>query len=927
MLNFYAQKNAIDIKMSLDTIENTLHIQQHTRFYNTSTKKINSVFFHNWANSFKNNHTPLAKRFINDFKNKFHFSKQKDRGHTNIHNITVNNTPVKSKELTNQPDVLKITLPKILLPNESVLIATNYTVKLPNAKFTGYGKTRNGYHMRYWYLAPAVHQHNEWQIMSNLNIDDLFENITDFKIDFNVPKNYNVESNLYQYKTDKDSVTNFYLIGKNKKDIIININKSKRFKSFQTKNTEIKTDIFNHKIDYPTTQKIIQREVAFIEKLIGKHPHVALFIDANTVNKNSLKELYGLPDWLKPYPENFKWELRFFKALTTKYIDDILLLNKRTDHWLNDGIQTFLMIEYLKTYYADVKILGKYSKIWFFRNYNLAQLTQMDKYPFIYQLRARRFLDQPLTMRLDSLTKLNRKVVGKYKAGLGLKYLQDFLGDTILKKSIQEFYQKQQLKITDSKTFATILKSKTDKNLDWFFGDFIKTNKKIDYKITNVKRTNNNDSIEVTIKNKRDITTPVSLYGIHNKEVKFKTWLPHIDSVKTIKIKNNNFDRLAINYQQTYPEYNSLNNFRSVKKSLLNKPVQLRFFRDIENPYYHQIFYEPNVDYNLYDGISLGSNFNNKYIIKHNYQFSITPNYAFRSESLTGRLSTSYNQFLDKSKTLQRINFGFSGSFSHYDEDLSYTTFTPSINIQFRKKGLRDLKTKSLSAKLIHINRELSNDETQNEDDKYSVLKLSYRYNNPNIIQSLNYNINTEIASNFSKIYTDIRYTKFLSEKRRFNVRFFGGLFLSNTTNDNFFNFNINRGSDYLFELDLLGRSETTGIYSQEYIAHNGGFKAFFNQDSFANQFIATTNASYGIWKWLEIYNGVGVLKSNHKKARFFYENGIRLNFVPNFFEIYLPVYTNENFFINKQNYASNIRFVVTTDIRRIYNFFRRDFF
>ena len=119
-------------------------------------------------------------------------------------------------------------------------------------------------------------------------------------------------------------------------------------------------------------------------------------------------------------------------------------------------------------------------------------------------------------------------------------------------KVLKEFYYTHKLKLTTSNSFAKVLASKTTKNLDWFFNDYIQTNKKIDYKIKDINPTVNNDSLEVTILNKRNITVPVALYGVEKKEIKLKKWITNIDSIKTIKIKNNNFDRLALNYEQTY---------------------------------------------------------------------------------------------------------------------------------------------------------------------------------------------------------------------------------------------------------------------------------------------------------------------------------------------------------------------------------------
>ncbi len=208
------------------------------------------------------------------------------------------------------------------------------------------------------------------------------------------------------------------------------------------------------------------------------------------------------------------------------------MLNQRNDYWLTDGLQTFLMMKYIKKYYPDVTILGKYSKYWPLRTYNISKLKQNDKYAFVYQFSARKFYDQALTTPSDSLSNFNRKIVSKYKAGLGLLYLQDFIGGDTLKNSLKEFYAKNQLKLSNSNNFKSILQKNTSKDLQWFFNDYIKTDKKIDYKITKIKKSKSNDSLEVTIKNKRNFSSPIALYGIQKKEIKFKKWITGTDSTK-----------------------------------------------------------------------------------------------------------------------------------------------------------------------------------------------------------------------------------------------------------------------------------------------------------------------------------------------------------------------------------------------------------
>ncbi len=920
--SLWAQTNAITINAELDTVTHSLKIQQQTIYINKTGSPLTSIYLHNWANSFKDNNTPLGKRFINDYKKDFYFSDKKDRGYSKIYNITLNKQPTSFSNVKNKPDVVKVTLNKPLSNKDSVLITATYKVKIPNAKFTGYGWRKKGYHLRFWYMTPVVFN-KKWEIMSNLNMDDLYEDVNNFEINLKIPKSYYLESNLYQYKYENDKTNRFYLVGSKKKDIILNIHQEKIFKSFLTNYTEIKTDILHKKIPFKEAHKIVNKQVNFIEEYIGKHPHVEVLVDGTTVNKNSLKELYGLPDWLKPYPKNFRWEMRFFQALTSKYLHDVLLLNPRKDYWLADGIQTFLMIEYINKYHKDVTLLGKYSDYWGIRNYNISKLKQNDKYLFFYQLSARKFYDQPLNTNAAALSNFNRKVINKYKAGLGLQYLQDYLGDSILKKSLREFYAVSKLRTIKSTLFDSIITNNTHKNLDWFFNDYIKTTKKIDYKITKVKTSDNNDSINVTIKNKRDIAAPVALYGVSKKNIVFKKWIDGTDSTKTITLKKGNYQKLALNYEQIYPEFNSFDNFRNINNTLINKPLQFRLLKDVENPYYNQIFFKPDIDYNLYDGVLLGVNLNNRHIIDRNFMISLTPYYGTKSNNFTGGFSLRYNHYFDN-HTIYRIAYGVSGSNFDYAPNLGYNTFSPYINVSFRRNSLRDVGFKYLLNRVIYVNKDTPIGEPTRESDKYTIANFRFVYSKPDVIKSTQYALNVELGNNFTKLSGDYRYREFFDDNRSFDLRLFGGFFINNNSNGDYFSFGLNRGTDYLFEQNLFGRSEETGIFSQQFVIADGGFKSFFKTPSFANQFILSGNSSVSIWNWVEFYNDAAILKSNNTSMRYYYENGIRLNFIPEIFEFYLPIYTNEGWQISEPRYPAKVRFIISTSLDRIYNFIRR---
>jgi hypothetical protein len=83
-------------------------------------------------------------------------------------------------------------------------------------------------------------------------------------------------------------------------------------------------------------------------------------------------------------------------------------------------------------------------------------------------------------------------------------------------------------------------------------------------------------------------------------------------------------------------------------------------------------------------------------------------------------------------------------------------------------------------------------------------------------------------------------------------------------------------------------------------------------------------NSSIGLWRWVEFYNDVAFLKNKNHPIFFGYNNGIRLNFVHNIFEIYFPLYSNNGWEISQSAYPQKIRFTLTANVKSIYNFFRR---
>ncbi|MDO9274519.1 MAG: aminopeptidase [Lutibacter sp.] len=919
--NAYSQTNSTTILAVLNAQTNVLKIQQEIIFYNKSDSILNAVYFHNWANAYKDKNTPLANRFIENYSKSFHFAQEKHRGHSKINSFSVNYDLVTWEITDKNPDILKINLKEALKSQDSIKIIATYSVKIPSDKFTNYGANKTSYNLRYWYLIPAVFD-EKWQLQNNLDMDDLYVDFTNYFINIKVPKDYEVNSDLKTYLDSLPNFNSYRLVGKNRQDIALNITKENDFIAYKSSPVTVVTNMDTKKLEPALKTEIINRELTFIQSYLGAYPQAKLFINKIDYEKNPVYGFNQLPSFLKPFSDTFEWDIQLFKILSRKYIDNVFLFNQREDAWLADGLQTYLMIKYVEKYYPEVKAIGDISKLWGIKNFNLAKIDFNDKYAFVYQFAARKNLDQPLTSHSDSLSNFNRKIVNKYKAGLGIRYLENYLGEATISNAIKDFSKKYAGKNPSSDKFLNLINS--PKDIAWFKTDYLNTGKKVDYTIKKIVK--KNDSLEVSILNKRNFTAPIELYGIQNKEVKFKKWLVGIDSLAIVTIPANSLEQLSLNHEFYLPEYNLRNNWKDIDKKLFNRPVQLKFMKDIENPYYNQIFYTPEARYNFYDGLVLGLSVSNKTLLNKSFQYKMTPSFGTKSNSFSGTFSLLY-EYLPENKKINRFFAGISGSSFQYAKDLSYSTFSPFALLEFKRKSFRDVSSSAVSTSYIMVDREKSPMQAQHiETNKYNIFNLSYGYSKPNIIDDLRFSGGLQIANKFSKISATGHYRLLTDTNRQFDFRIFAGAFLSNKTETDFFSFALDRPTDYLFQYDYLGRSETTGILSQQIIINEGGFKSKL-PTAYANQWLTTINTSVGLWRWFEAYSDVGFVKNKNEKIYFAHENGFRLNFIQDILEVYFPFHSNLGWEISQPSYSSKIRFVLIINPKKIYNFAKRGFY
>lgn len=915
--NLIAQNN-ITVNAKFHPDKKSIAISQSITITNTTSKTLDSIYLYDWNNSYSSRGTELAKRFAEEYSGKLHFSKDEDKGYTDISSIKSEAKNVDYKRI--QPDIIAIGMDDKLHPNDNITLQLNYTIKLPSDKFTRFGITgKNNVKLKEWFIIPAKLT-DDWIYYSNKDLNDLYFPNCNINLTITTPTTHTIASDLDVASSIKtDSTRTVQFIGKNRINTETHFSINHNFNELSTDKFTYVSNIDDDGIDLAIKAVIHDKIAFFLNDNLGAYPHEKILLSEASYKRNPVYGLNQLPSFIRPFPDGFQYEMKILKATISKYVKNTINTNPRYDYWVNDAIESYLMIKYVDENYPNMKILGSLSKILGIRSYELAKKTFNDQYYYFNLYTARKNLDQKLSSSKDDLLKYNANISNKNKAGVGLLYLEDYLEEDVVATAIKEFYTAQNLKTCTSSSFINYLQTKTNKDISWFLSDYVNSNYKIDYVITDV--TENGNKLTVNIKNKETTATPVSIYQLIDGKIISKHYTDGFTGHKTVDIPNNKPDKIIINYEGIIPEYNLRNNTKTVKPHLFNKPLKFSFIQDAEASNYNQIFYVPEMGYNLYDGLSLGLTLTNKTLLPKAFTYKIKPLYGLNSQQIVGSVSTNYTKFY-KNRDLFSTVYGVSYREYHYTENLKYQKFNPYVIFNFKNKtDLRDNAHTYVIARSVTVEKE-KNEQIIDDDPNYNVFNFKFSTSDRNLINYNAFKTDLQFSKNFGKISANYEYRKIFSNNRQLNFRAFVGAFLYNKTNSDFFSFALDRPSDYLFDYNYYGRSESTGIYSQQIIIADGGFKSKL-ETPFANDWMMTINTGTTLWKYILAYGDVGILQNNNS-PEFVYDSGVHLNLVPDYFELYFPVYSNLGWEVGQSRYTDKIRFKITLTPKILIGLFTR---
>lgn len=934
ILKLASQPVSYYYKLRFDESSQTLNGNVSMELTNPGTTPLDKIVLHLPPRSLEYKKSYLQKELI-EFQNvDAHFAKADDLGWIKTSKISAGKD---STELCSKCEFAAIPLAEALQPSETITVEFDFEIKLGSHEFNGNGFDGKVYRIVDWLPKVAPFDSTGYYTYPLSFQWDMFPQDAKYAVDLTLSNRFLVASNS-ELKTDSEQQQLDYI--KSHSFTPHYGNDSIKTLHFEHTGTNLQFFISRYFFVFPLEKSTLyftsaESDLPAISNYV--HKQVSEFYYSEIGQPLDDYDLLILEDKVGEYQSDHLLTLDLPKD-TFRFANELahargemlfryqMAPNGIKDLWIARGIPYFYKYQFINELYSNEKWLP-YSNSFVGRFFALDAFDYSYQNQFLYLYLARQGLDQSMATPADSLSRLNYEAIAQAKTYMALSHLRGYVSEKTFKRSMKRFVDQQ---TAEPVALHNAFDYYHNQPVDWFFNTWVPS--PLEYNYT-LKKTDYCPTISTaTVKNNGELSIPYSLTGIKDGKPVLTEWHDGHDGKKSVQMFHQEYDKVVLNYHQSVPEYNQKDN--TYYNRLLFprlEPLRLQFYYSFEDPNRSQLFWTPTVSYNAYDKLLLGVSLDNSSLVQKPFEYLIGPDFSTGTGKLTGYTSFKYHFIPEQSRVFHQISTGIYMRYYHYDQNLSYFRFSPAVNFYFKKPYPRSTLLQQLKVRLVHLNRELPNnfDQPANEvgNSSFTVFNANYRYQETDILHPYLLQADFLLGDQFSRLGLEADVRWMLPNKkwlmwRSYAAGFFFNQFYDQGVTNSYYSIGLSGTKDFMFDLPFFGRSDETGIWSQQFFVTEGGFKSSTNV--FADQWMLSTNLVIPIWKYFGVYGDAG-FSDNFNKL--YYDAGFRVAFITDFAEIYFPMINQGVFVPGESNYLSRVRFILDIDQSNIINRLRRGYY
>ncbi len=487
---YWQQQVNYDITVELNDAEHTITGYEQIEYFNNSPDTLKFIWFHLWANAYKNDKTAFSDQLLENGSIDFYFSNNEKHGYINRLDFKVNGSVVRMEDHPQHQDIIRIILTSPLAPGANCKIETPFHVKLPYNISRG-GHKGQAYQITQWYPKAAVYDKKGWHEMPYLDQGEFYSDFGNYKVQVTLPAEYKIaatgeelpgsnagtnvlKQSLKTYSYQQNDVIDFaWFADKNfivKKDTlalpsgrVINV----AAYSLPVKGKE---DYWKHAVKY------IKKTVLSRSNFIGEYPY-------NTVTavQGEFKYTGGMEYPTITLISGAKTERAMESVIEHEvghnWLQAIIATNERDHPWMDEGIDNYYKSRYPYEPVPTVVTKKGHKAFW-------KERMPADENKFLLQYLTSEKIDQPIATSSEKFSAPNYAAVAYYKASLWMQELEMILGRHLFDSCMHKYYRRWQFKHPYPEDLKKVFEEVSRKDLSVPFSwlDFNKKGKYINVK-------------------------------------------------------------------------------------------------------------------------------------------------------------------------------------------------------------------------------------------------------------------------------------------------------------------------------------------------------------------------------------------------------------------------------------------------------------
>lgn len=480
---YFQQRVDYHIKVKLNNDLNRLEATQKLIYFNNSPDTLTFLYFHLYLNKF--NEEPTSSRKY---------------GYQEI--ITIKTPDENEISYHIERTVMRVELPELLAPADSVEINIRFNALLPEAadRLGYYG---DHYDVGNWYPVPAVYDVYGWHADQHYDAE-FYQEWADYIVEITVPEGfivgasgellnqealpdsieYEKRKNIYDYNQHGDWVTYRYQ-AKNVHDFAWTADPAFIYREAEVDGIKLIFLILPYRIDDWSSQlEIAADALRLFQDKIGPYPYNTLTIVDGYITAGGIEypQLVIINDMIY---DASSLSATIIHEIAHQWFYGIIANNQTSYGWMDEGFTTFFenfamdRLNIFEMIYqtSPPGFWGKHFGYWY-------DMSRSDLLVYLRYIRSGR--EEPINLHFDRF--LYDPFIPYYqKMGLVISQLQLVMGDSLFWGAIRDYYQRWKFKHPYPADLFHSLEASCGRDLEWFFDQWLNTTWHCDYSVMGFK--------------------------------------------------------------------------------------------------------------------------------------------------------------------------------------------------------------------------------------------------------------------------------------------------------------------------------------------------------------------------------------------------------------------------------------------------------